>query len=708
MTGRRTALVLAPLVAILIYLPTFRNGFVLDDEAIVVGNPLMQDLRSVPRLLVAPYWNRPLQDGRLYRPLTSLTFALDRALAGGLRPGWFHVVNTLLHGLATLLVTLLALEIFQGGAAALAAGLLFAVHPVHVEAVAGVVGRAELLAASCVIASLLLHRRAQRLAGRAGRRLAMLGAWAAALLGMMAKESAVVAVLLCVVWDIAFPQQTGSGRRRALYAGHAAALAVFFGARLLVVGAIGAGGSIPFVDNPAASAGPVDGRLTALGTVARYATLLLWPRRLSADYSFDQIPIIVSIFDPLALAGLLIVILLVAGGAFMLRRAPAAGFALLWIAIASLPASNLVVFIGTLMAERLMYLPSVGLCLLAGWGVARAAARGHARLALAAALCACAAMGARAWTRLPDWRDNFALYSSAARVSPRSARIRYNLGNAFLKREEYKSAEENYRVALSIYPGFNDARVNLGMALLQQGRSAEALEDFQSAAQERPLRADIALNLGSSYQALRRFGEAEEAFRRAIALDPGSASAWNNLGSIAMARGEHDAAIGHLRKAVELDPEVAIYRVNLADALVASGRAAEAASQFEKAARLAPDFPEAQRGLGEVALGRGDRAEAEREFRKAAGGHPGSARAANFLGYLLTLKGDTRGAVESYERALALDPTLHDAHRSLGMLYARALGDRERGALHLKASLRLAPDQPDAATVRRVLRELGR
>jgi tetratricopeptide (TPR) repeat protein len=707
LTGRRTALVLAPLVAILIYLPTTRYGFVLDDEAVVVENPLMQDLGDLPRLLVAPYWNRPMQGGQLYRPLTSLTLALDRAIAGGPRPGWFHFVNTLLHGLATLLVTLLALEVLPGAGAALVAGLLFAVHPVHVEAVAGIVGRAEILAASCVLASLLLHRKAQRLPGRGGW-LAMLAAWGTAFLGMMAKESAAVAGLLCAVSDMAFTPGAGSGRRRVLYAGHAAVFAAFLGARLLVVGAIGTGGPIPFVDNPAASAGPVAGRLTAVGTVARYAALLLWPRRLSADYSFDQIPIIHSILDPLALAGSLIVLLLVAGGVLLLRRAPAGGFALLWIAISAMLTSNLLVFIGTAMAERLMYLPSIGLCLLAGWGVARAAEGGHARIALAGALCACMALGARAWTRLPDWRDDFALYSSAAMVSPRSARIRYNLGNAHLRREEYGRAEDSYRMALSILPGFNDARVNLGMALLQQGRASEALGHFQTAAQERPGRADIALNLGNAYRVLRHDDEAEAEFRRAIALDPGSAKAWNNLGSIAMARSAYAGAVEHLRKAVDLEPEVAIFRVNLADALVAAGRAEEATPHFETAARLAPDLPETLRGLGELALRRGDRAEAEREFRRAATGRPASARAANFLGYLLSLKGDARGAVESYELALALDPSLYDAHRSLGMLYARTLGDPERGALHLEASLRMSPDQPDAASLRRVLRELRR
>jgi tetratricopeptide (TPR) repeat protein len=706
LTGRRLALLLGPLIAVLLFLPTIRHGFVFDDQPVIGQNPLMRDLGDLPRLLVAPYWNTPTRERMLYRPVTSVSFAIDRAIVSGFDPRWFHLVNVLLHGLATALLTAWAATTLPGRIGPLTAGVLFAVHPVHVEAVAGIVGRAEILAACGVLGTLLCHRAVLRAPGGRRATAAIPAAWALCLLAAGAKESAVIAPVLCLLADLAFPAGAPRRRRVLLYAGYAAALAIYFAVRMQVLGTVGIGKPIAFVDNPAAAAGPIDGRLTALGAVARYTVLLLWPRHLSADYSFDQIPVIRTLAEPWALAGLLVVAGVLGGGAFLLRRAPAAGQALLWMAVSAAPTSNLLVFIGTLLAERLMYLPSAGLCLLAAAGAAALERRGAGRLVLAAVAALGVAGAARTWIRLPEWRDDLALYASAARVSPRSARIRYNLGNAYLRGGRHAEAESEYREALAIYPDFGDAMVNLGLALVQRGRPTEALSILERGAARHPANADIAVNLGTAWRAAGDPERAAAEFERALRLDPGSARAWNNLGSLALARGDLSRALECLGRAVELDPGYVVFRVNHADALAASGRHGEAEAEFLEAHRLDPDQPEARRGLGEVLLRRGDHAGAEREFRAAAAGTPPSPRAANFLGYLLASRGDDRGAATQYLRAVALDPTLHDAHRSLGILYATRLRDPERAIRHLEASLALEPGQPGADAVRTLLREL--
>ncbi|HEU4403370.1 MAG TPA: tetratricopeptide repeat protein, partial [Candidatus Polarisedimenticolia bacterium] len=522
------------------------------------------------------------------------------------------------------------------------------------------------------------------------------------------KESAIVAPLLCVLSERPASGAPPTRRRRTiLYAGHAGVLALYLLARLLVLGSLGVGGAIPFVDNPAAAAGPLAGRLTALGAVARYAVLLLWPARLSADYSYDQIPVVRTLLDPWPLAGLALVLLVIAGGGWLLRRRPACGHALLWIGLSAALTCNLVVFIGTLLADRLMYLPSVGLCLLLGCSVAAAGEVGRKTLvAPFVGLLLVTGGAARTLVRLPEWKDDFVLYRSAALVSPRSARIRYNLGNAHLRRGEYAEALTHYHAALAIYPEFNDARENLGMALLESGRPKEAREFLSTASARDPHDADLAVNLGSALQALGELQDAEVEFRRALEIDPRSSRAWNNLGTIALRHGDATAAVERLRRAVDLDPEVAIYRVNLGDALGAASRTEEADAEFEAAYRLEPDLAESRRGLGEVALRRGDQAAAEREFRAAASAAQPSARASNFLGYLLAARGEDREAAAAYEKALALDPTLFDAHRSLGLLCALRLGEPRRAAEHLKISLELSPGQEGAEGMRRLLRQL--
>jgi tetratricopeptide (TPR) repeat protein len=706
LTGRRLALFGCPLLALVLYLPTLRCDFVFDDRGVILMNPLMHDLKDVPRLLASPYWNSPGHRRELYRPLTSASFALDGAISG-MRPSWFHGVNAVLHALATLLVTVLALEMSGGRpVAAASAGALFAVHPIHVEAVAGIVGRSEILAALFVLMALLCHRRAiQAARGRVG--LWAGAAWLAALCGMFAKESAIVLPALCLLSE-AVPAAPGSARRpkAVLYAGYAMCAALYLAARWSVLGGLGAGLPIPFVDNPAAAAGAVDGRLTGLGTLIRYGSLLLWPRHLSADYSYDQIPVVHSVLDPLAVGGLVLAIAVIGGGAWLLRRAPFAGFALLFMAVSASLTTNIVLFIGTLLAERLMYLPSVGLCLLAGWWIGRSKARGAMLLAGTVVALAVALSFGRSYARIPDWADDFSLYRSASNVSPRSARIRFNLGNAYLKASRNREAEDNFRAALAIYPEFQDARVNLGMALVQQGRAQEALGFLEAAAAREVGNADLAVNLGTAYRNLGDAARAEGAFRRALELDPDSSRAWNNLGSIELSRGNVDEAISDLQKAVRLEPRMAVFRLNLGDAFTAASRAGEAAEQFEAAFRLDPTLAEAHRGLGEVALARGDLVAAEREFRIAASSSRPSARAANFLGYILARQGRYPEAAEHYERALTLDPGLSDAHRSLGLLYAQRIGDRERAVAHLRASLRIDPAQPQAQELRRILAQL--
>lgn len=705
MTGRRLALIGCPLLAVVLYLPTIGHTFVFDDRGIIEQNPLLRDLRDLPRLVVSPYWHLKSGKGSLYRPLTTLSFAMDRLLVRGLHAWWYHLVNVLLHGLVTFLLTLLALEILPGILPGALAGLAFAVHPVHVEAISAVVGRSDLLAAAGVLAALLLHRRALSAHWRGH----VVAAWSAVFLALMAKESGAAAAFVCLAGDLTFPVHGVRARRRvALYAGYGAALAGGLLLRALVLGTLGVGQAIPFVDNPAAAAGFPAGRLTALGTVVRYAGLLIWPRHLSADYSFDQIPIIRSPADPMALAGLLIVALVAGGGVWLMRRAPPASFALLFVAISAAPISNLILFIGTLLAERLMYLPSVGFCLLLGAMVAVVRPRLTSKLIVVGAALLIGLGMVRAAMRIPDWKDDFSLYGSAVAVSPRSARIRHNLGNAYLRRGELQEAEAQFRTALEIYADFNDARINLGVSLIQQGRAAEALAPLSSAAELAPRNAEIAINLGNAYRALGQTGEAERWYERALELDRESAPAWNNLGAIDLARGRTVRAIERLQAAVRLDPDAAIHRVNLGDALVAAARLPEAAEQFDAASRLDPQHPEVLRAQGEKALMQGDRVRAERELRAALQGDPGLARAANFLGYVLAQKGDAAGAAEAYSRAVEIDPSLYDAHASLGVIYAEHLNDPDRGAQHLEMALSLAPDQPGADRLRELLRSLAK
>src|SRR5260370_13667689 len=273
--------------ATLLFLPATRSGFVQDDRAIIAANPAAPSLAAGLRAFDQPYWPRPAEGG-LYRPLTILSYAVDWSLSGG-SAGWLHLMNALWHGLATLLV-LLVLARWLPEPGVLAAGLVFAAHPVHVEAVAGLVGRADLLVAVALLGAVL--------AARSRRWVLACGLAAAA---MLSKEHGVIVGVVILLDDWLYSGSGRLGYPRGFYAALGALTLAFLGVWWLVGGAGPHDAAAPF---PGASAG---GRLAiALPALWRSTRLLLLPLDLSADYNPRVIPVY-SGLSVAAAAGLVIV-----------------------------------------------------------------------------------------------------------------------------------------------------------------------------------------------------------------------------------------------------------------------------------------------------------------------------------------------------------------------------------------------------------------
>lgn len=420
------------LAAAVVYLGALANGFPLDDGHIIAGNTLVHSPAGLWRAFASPYWPRAF-GGLLYRPLTVATFALDWQIGGA---GWFHFVNILWHALASILVAVLAARV-AGERAALLAGLVFAVHPVHVEAVAYVVGRADVMATVFT----LLAAYAAVFRQRAG--------WSALLwgLGLLSKESAVIApALVAILWWAADAPRPSPSRLRTLVAAWALAGGVYAAARIAVLhDATGFASTAPvFVGQSATTV-----RLTAVAELGDLARLLLFPRTLRVDYSPLERTAVTGVLDPRFAVGLLI---LAAWGALTAlawrrgRRAEAAGLA--WIGLAYLPVSNLIVPIGVLMGERNLYLPSVGLALALGAAAARLPVRplvvGATAILLAAAV--------RTALRVPVWRDNLHVTLSLLEDSPQSYQGHMASAGLFLETGRSDKALEAARAAIALYP----------------------------------------------------------------------------------------------------------------------------------------------------------------------------------------------------------------------------------------------------------------
>jgi hypothetical protein len=389
--------------AVMVHIGALWNRFALDDLYIIAWNPLVHSLSGVWRAFGAPYWP-PDFGGRMYRPLPLATYALDWQIGSF---AWFHAVNLLWHAGVAVVVAMLARR-WAGTTAALAAGLIFAVHPVHVEAVANVVGRAELMAAVCVCLAVYAALVKQSVG------------WSAIALaaGLVCKENAAVAPALIVwAWLVGIDRPSRP-RILAFMASWVVVAAAYIVVRETVLHPYTRFHDLAPVF---AGHGPFAIRLTAVAAFADVGRLLVFPLTLRADYSPAEREIVTSILDWRFLLGLACLVLwavLLAWAWMRGRRVEVLGLG--WIAITILPVANLIFPTGILVAERTLYLPSIGLALAAGTALARVPLPPRQ---FRAALLLMVLMGAArtAW-RVPVWRDDTSVTLSILEDSPRSYR----------------------------------------------------------------------------------------------------------------------------------------------------------------------------------------------------------------------------------------------------------------------------------------------
>ena len=453
MNDRRLYLSVAA-CAVVVYLGALWNQFAMDDVAIIVANPLVQSLSGMWRAFGAPYWPANL-GGLVYRPLPVALYAIDWQLHS---TAWFHAVNVLWHAGVSVAVAALARR-WVSATAALAAGLLFAVHPVHVEAVASVIGRAELMAALGTCLAVYAAVATDSVV------------WSAVFLvfGLLSKENAaVVPALIAWAWVLGLSRPTRARMWRYGASWIAIAMA-YLAVRWLVLH--------PYegFQNQAAQflgQGPLAIRLTAIGAFVDVARLLFLPLHLQADYSPVERVALTTPLDPRFLAGVLVFVLWAALLVLAWRRGwRVEAYGLGWIAIAYLPVANLLFPHGVLVADRLLYLPSVGAALAAGAALDRLPRRAWAFATVALIVVG----GVRSALRVPVWRNNRALALSMIKDAPNSYRSWDYLGWELLWAGNNERALESFRRAGQIYRA--DARVYLAGAHMAYVLGREALAD---------------------------------------------------------------------------------------------------------------------------------------------------------------------------------------------------------------------------------------
>jgi protein O-mannosyl-transferase len=436
------------------------NEFTYDDRPVILDNPFMHDLRGVWRVFTQSYWPQDW-GGDGYRPLTSLAFKLEFALSGG-SSAVVHGVNIALYALAAVLAFYLARRMMPDWCAWVVAAL-FAVHPVHVEAVANGVGQSELLVAVFMLPAVTLYLRDRmRMDGvLAPRTVAAIMLLYVA--SCFSKEHGVVLPALLVAAELTLIEDAQSvgarvRRLRPFYLGLTAIALAFLAARSRVFAGQGIVGFQPFQPFASLHISPTDRILTAIGVVPDWFRLLYWPAHLSSEYSPPDTEIAQGL-SVSQLPGFVLLIAIVALGIMLRRKRPVVSFGIAFAAITLLPSSNFLVTTGIVIAERTLFLPSLGAMIVLGGLLVPAMAAWRARFAARTVwapqlLCGVVLLtgAARSERRTTVWHDNDRLFRQATVDAPMSYRSHYMYGSWLFQHRHIIAGEVQYKIALKLFP----------------------------------------------------------------------------------------------------------------------------------------------------------------------------------------------------------------------------------------------------------------
>lgn len=545
---------LVPLVAaamaLVVYVQTLPYGLVWDDPVLVAQTRRTVEAQGVLGLLLSPFLLDPVTGVSLgyYRPAVSFVVWLTSRLADFF-PWAYHTVAVVLHALNCALVGILLLRFLIPPRAALFGALVFAVHPAHTESVAFFSGLTDVLATTFVLCAGIFLLRAIA-AATPGRR------WHAALFalsfffGCLSKEMVLLLPLVLGIWWLTNPAAARCRpaetwrRHRFLILGSVAAPSLALGLRFFA-------GGVPFLPGSPARTGGVDwSSLPAIWST--YFRLLVLPWPLNALYSREQLA-----WTPAA--ALCTLLLLGACGMFATARHRRNGArSLAWIVVFLAPVSGLIPLASAPIADRFLYLPSVGFCLLCGYLFEFGTGFPRARrpvFVIAAAIVILGGWGAV--SRNGVWKDEITLFADVTRTTPDSPLGHNNYGDALMEAGRTREADEAFLKAVLLKPDFARAIYNAGVA-------AAALDDFERAesrlrraSELKPNWAAPLIELGELYGKRRLWGKAEELFREAARAEPRNALAHKDLGLARLMQGDRAAALEECRLLSVLDPAVA-------------------------------------------------------------------------------------------------------------------------------------------------------
>ena len=680
-------ILLATLVC-LVFGQTLGHQFVgYDDNLYVYDNPEVAKGITLGGI----EWAFTHSHGGNWHPLTTISHMLDCEIFG-LKPWGHHLTNVLLHAAAAILLFLVLRQMTGALWRSAFVAAVFAVHPLHVESVAWVAERKDVLSGLFFMLTLGAYAcYAQRPASRK-RYVALIALFA---MGLMCKPTLVTLpflLLLLDYWPLLRFQKESDQRH------------IFSIPRHLVVEkiplfALSVCSCLATLLAQERAFGMVD-KLTfpeqignALVSYAVYLEQMIYPAGLAVLYPHpaNNLPVR-DVLSATALLGL------ISTGVFAWRRKhPFLLVGWLWYLGMLAPMIGLIQAGAQAHADRYTYLPQIGLYIAVAWMCAVTCARLRlASLVPGIAMGAViAALGVCARNQTSYWENDEMLWSHALSVRPDNAFALNNLGLDLELRGKTDEAIAHYRRALEINPGYPEAHNNLGNAQLHKGHIEEAIAQYRKALESRPDYLEAHNNMGN---ALLQNGQVDEAIaegRKVLEINPNHSEAHNNLANALCAKGDVEEGISHYCKAIEIKPDYAAARSNLANALLRTGQIDDAITQLRKVLELNYKPAEIHYNLGNALLQNGRVDEAISHFQKALAIQPDFADAHDNLGVVLLQTGRVDEAISHLQKALDIRPGGAETHNTLGLaLFSK--GNAAEAASHYRQALKIQPDYADA------------
>ena len=591
-------------LTLLVYCRTFNYRFVnYDDPVYVFKNPYVQAGLTADGVR----WAFTTFDCGNWHPLTWLSLQMDAVIYGGQNAGGFHVTNVLLHTANTLLLFLILGRMTGAVWRSAVVAAQFALHPLHVESVAWVAERKDVLSTLFWMLTLAAYLFYVRQPGIRRYLLVMLALG----LGLMAKPMLVTmpcVLLLLDYWPLCRVGPVTRGRllleKVPLFALVLASCVVTFLAQVH-------GQAVAPLE-----AVPLGARLAnAVLAYANYLGKMLWPMHLAVHYPLagPDVPVARALGAGLILVVITLLVLIPG------RRRPYLTVGWLWFLGTLVPVIGLVQVGSQALADRYTYVPLIGLFLLGTWGVADLAAawrvpRGYLVGATAAVLSACVVL---TWVQVGYWESTLRLWEHAAAVTENNLLAEMNLGTCYHQEGKLTDARREFEKAVAINPNLAEAHANLGNVLADLGRREQAVAEYRKAIALDPDSAWPHFNLGVSLAALGRHEEALAEFQKTIARDSKSPWPHTNLGNVLRDLGRDEEALAEYGQAIALDPEDPLPHYNLGIVLVDLGRHEEALAEYRRASALDPKDAQPHNNLGGALQEEGRLQEALAEYQRA-------------------------------------------------------------------------------------------